>query len=120
MKTVELEYLRANYPSLVKLKSIGPGKRALEIRRWLIAQEAKIRPLDELRNDLIKKYGTEKDGSVSIENGTPEMHRFVDEYQDAAKEKIDLEDLQITDTELEDLQVSGWDIDVYSALGLIS
>lgn len=48
--------------------------------------------LNNVRNDLIKKYGTpdEKTGQPSIQQNTPEMKQFSEEYAEVLNQEVEI------------------------------
>lgn len=61
---------------------------------------------NDLRNDLIKKYGKEtEDRGFSIEPNTEEFSKFIEELNDLASEEIELNIKKISIDDIEDIEI---------------
>ena len=45
---------------------------------------------EKIRNDLVKKYGEEKDDTVQVKENSPEMVEFLKELEIVLDEKVDI------------------------------
>jgi hypothetical protein len=114
-----LEILRMKRQEMDKMKDWFKGAKALKVRQLLKVIDKAIEPLEELRNDLIKKYGIEKDGVISVEPGSDTFQQFIEEYQGAAAELFEFEPgLSVDEAEIEASEWTARDIDLLELVGI--
>lgn len=64
MKLSELSQKASALQKFIKLDI--PAKKAFEMSKFIIAMNDQLRPYLETRNTLVKKYGEEKDGLLTV------------------------------------------------------
>lgn len=99
-----------------EVKSLLPEKLSLVTKYWLndLIEKLKVevKLIEESRNDLIKKYGTEKDGNISIDykigdeinpkiiEFQEELSLLLSEEKDIYHHNFKLEDIKNIETSL--------------------
>jgi hypothetical protein len=103
-----------------KMKDWFRGSKALAVRRFLKSVDAAIEPAEEMRNDLIKRYGETDGDQIVIRPGTVQARRFIEEYSEVAREMVELDDIGVTvdDAEIEASEWTARDIDMLEWLGI--
>ena len=107
---ITLQQLSDGFVSLGKVASLDlPVKTAYWLKRVAKAAEGEMRQLDEVRVQLVKKYGAEDEsGNIAVK---PEnVEAFAAEFNDLLAETIDLPGDGIALDALGDVKVSAIDL----------
>jgi hypothetical protein len=81
--------LKAVEPSLVKLISTDlPIKISYQLSNFYDALSVQLKKTEELRTELVKKYGEEKDGNVQVKQEN--MDLFVSDYNELMSVNIEI------------------------------
>ena len=97
-------------PSLVKLAAMDlPSKQAYWLKRIVKAAESEVRQAEEVRVQLVKKYGEEGEGGIIVVN-TENTEAFTGELNEMLEAEIDLPGDGVTLESLGDIKLSAIDL----------
>jgi hypothetical protein len=68
-----------------------PVKYGIKVVRLARKVNEEIASIESMRNNLIKKYGEEKDGKIQIKEDSENFPKFVVEYTELMDSEVDLE-----------------------------
>lgn len=90
MKLTNEEIFHANKPLRVILEKELPVSISYELVKMAnkLAEQFKI--IDEVRSGLVRKYGTEKDGKVKVEENSKNAEKFMAEYNELMSQEVEL------------------------------
>lgn len=94
------------------------GSKAIKLRKAVTAIEAEIKEFDALREDLVKRYGTEKDGGYILANNSSHFVEVAKQLEEAAQEPVSVTWSPMLSVEDFD-KISAREIDGLVALGLM-
>lgn len=98
-----------------------PAKQAYNIKKTMKSIQEKLKDILEARNEIIKKYGVEKeDGSVEIPAEDVEAKKkFIEEYQQIIdlEEEVDVRQLSID--ELDNIELTANEIETIDFLIIV-
>lgn len=95
-----------------------PAKQAYNIKKTMKSIQEKLKDVLETRNEIIKKYGIEKeDGSVEIPAEDVEAKKkFIEEYQQIINLEEDVDVRQLSIDELENIELTANEIETIDFL----
>lgn len=94
------------------------GSKAIKLRKAITAIEAEIKEFDALREDLVKRYGTEEDMKYTIGPDNPNFAEVSKQLSEAAQEPVSVTWSPMLSVEDFD-KISAREIDGLVALGLM-
>lgn len=108
----ELEGVKDQNTGDVLFKGFCDQKISLKEKYWISKVVDFLKKeqerVEKMKNELIKKYGVEQDGTVTIpmfieEKENPNYVKFVEEYQELLKEEIEIKYRPISLSSLENI-----------------
>jgi len=108
MKLIELVNSQEWLNKLLKVEM--DIKKAYELRKFIIETDNKLKAFNQTRDDLIKKYGEEKEWQTRVKEEN--ISKFIEDINIIWEEEIEIEIPEIT---IDDLS---WNIDTASLLNL--
>ena len=97
MKIKQADSMAFVLNTMLQIKGIVGYKIARNLR--MINEE--LKEYNEVKQDLFRKYGTEKDGNLVIERGSENYSLFMQEIQPYEEQDVDFDFKKITDEELQ-------------------
>ena len=94
------------YMALSRMGDVSVMKTAYAIAKTMSSIRTEAEFFENQRNRLLKKYGKEEKGNLSISMDNPNWKDFAREYVELASEDIDVEIHQV-DATMEDFMAEG-------------
>lgn len=94
------------YMALSRMGDVSVMKTAYAIAKTMSSIRTEAEFFENQRNRLLKKYGREEKGNLSISMDNPNWKDFAREYVELASEDIDVEIHQV-DATMEDFMAEG-------------
>jgi len=82
------------------------GKLGYAVARNIRLLNTELTEYNDKRNELIRKYGTEKDGNISIAIGTEEHKKFVEEMAQYDDIELEVELMKVNEDVLSNSNLS--------------
>lgn len=94
------------YMALSRMGDVSVMKTAYAIAKTMSSIRTEAEFFENQRNRLLKKYGKEENGNLSISMDNPNWKDFAREYAELASEEIEVEIHQV-DATMEDFMAEG-------------
>jgi hypothetical protein len=108
---VTLQTLLQAKASLEKLIQLNfKVKISYALLKFIKKANEELKDFEEAKDKLVKRYGTEKDGNIIIENNSPNMEPFIKELNELLAHSVEMPDLKIKIAEIEAEAISTSDL----------
>lgn len=103
--------MKTNTANMLKnfLESIAnecTGKLGYAVARNIRLLSTELTEYNDRRNELIRKYGVENDGVISVENGSEGFYKLMEEMKEYEDIEINIELMKVSEDTLSNSNIS--------------
>lgn len=95
------------YSALGRMGEVSVMKAAYAIAKTMRNLKDEAEFFESQRNRLVKKYGKEEDGRLTISMESPNWNTFQKEFNEMATDEVDVDIHQVEDATMEDFMAEG-------------
>jgi hypothetical protein len=91
MKVKNGEVFNANEPLVILLRMAWPVKASYALAKLGSKLSDQFKIVEDVRQGLVRKHGTQNEhGEYAVQDDTPEMERFLVEYNELMDQEVEL------------------------------